>query len=474
MSSVQTDHSSLRAMAVAHGQGHLFAFHDELPQAGREKLLKQIATLEFNVVDQLIAQFVRAKGQPAESGTIEPATVIALPATPEEKRAEQAAREAGEMALRAGRVGCFLVAGGQGTRLKIIGPKGIFKIGPVTDRTLFQLHAEKIRALRRRYRASIPWLIMTSDLNDEQTRAFFAERHFFNLGAETVRIFRQANMPAVDREGRILLQAKDELCLSPNGHGGSIKALHDSGALLWLKEQGVDTLSYFQVDNVLVKIGDPVFIGHHVLARSQISTKVCRKRDWSERVGVVCKRGGRLGVIEYSDLPDSAAQETERSGALRLWAGSIAIHILDAGFMGDLNRGGFQLPYHKAEKAVPCIGPDGSAVVLKCGEKNAIKFETFIFDALPCAERAVVMETPRQEDFSPVKNAEGEDSPETARRDLMEMYARWLAAAGVKVPRKGDGSLNCHIEISPLTSLEGEGLEGKAPREIRPEQDLVL
>jgi UDP-N-acetylglucosamine/UDP-N-acetylgalactosamine diphosphorylase len=113
-------------------------------------------------------------------------------------------------------------------------------------------------------------------------------------------------------------------------------------------------------------------------------------------------------------------------------------------------------------------------VVLKCGEKNAIKFETFIFDALPCAERAVVMETPRQEDFSPVKNAEGEDSPETARRDLMEIYARWLAAAGVKVPRKGDGSLNCHIEISPLTSLEGEGLEGKAPREIRPEQDLVL
>jgi UDP-N-acetylglucosamine/UDP-N-acetylgalactosamine diphosphorylase len=233
-----------------------------------------------------------------------------------------------------------------------------------------------------------------------------------------------------------LLLAKDELALSPNGHGGSIKALHDSGTLHWLKDEGVDTLSYFQVDNVLVKIGDPVFIGHHVLARSQISTKVCRKRDWREKVGVLGRRDGRRCVIEYSDLPESLAQETDAQGALKWWAGSIAIHILDAGFIRQLNQGGFQLPYHKAEKAVPCIGADGNPVDLKPGEKNAVKFETFIFDALPCAERTVVMETPRQEDFSPVKNAKGEDSPETAQRDMMELYARWLAAAGVKVPRK--------------------------------------
>ena len=144
------------------------------------------------------------------------------------------------------------------------------------------------------------------------------------------------------------------------------------------------------------------------------------------------------------------------------------------GFIAQLNQGGFQLPYHKAEKAVSCLGPDGNPVLLKPGEKNAVKFETFIFDALPYAECAVVMETPRQEDFSPVKNAQGEDSPETARRDLLELYARWLAAAGRKVPRKRNGALNCHLEISPLTSLEGEGLEGKAPQKIKAGQDVVL
>ncbi|MGD0091297.1 MAG: UDPGP type 1 family protein [Planctomycetota bacterium] len=476
MSSIQYDPASLCTMATAHGQGHLFNFFEELPEAGREKLLKQIASLEFSVVDRLIAQFIHGAGQlPCEGGKIEPAPVLTIPATPEEQQAEQAARTAGTAALREGRVGCFLVAGGQGTRLGIQGPKGAFKIGPVTERTLFQLHAEKILALRRRYQAPIPWLIMTSDANDAETCAFLLQNKCFGLGMDTVRIFKQANMPAVDPEGRILLQAKDEIALSPNGHGGAIKALHDAGLLHWLKRQGVDTLSYFQVDNVLVKIGDPVFIGHHVLARSQISTKVCRKRDWQEKVGLLCQRGGRLCVLEYSDLPDSLAQETDAAGALKYWAGSIAIHILDVGFVGELNRGGFQLPYHKAEKAVPCVGPDGNPAALQPGEKNAIKFETFIFDALPYAERTVVLETPRQEDFSPVKNPAGEDSPATAQRDLMELYARWLASAGTKVPRKKkDGTLNCRLEISPLTSLEGEGLEGKAPKRIKVGTDVVL
>jgi UDP-N-acetylglucosamine/UDP-N-acetylgalactosamine diphosphorylase len=186
-------------------------------------------------------------------------------------------------------------------------------------------------------------------------------------------------------------------------------------------------------------------------------------------------------VIEYSDVPENLAQEADPQTGLRFWAGSIAIHILDVGFIRQLNQGGFQLPYHKAEKSVPCIGPDGSPVALQPGEKNAVKFETFIFDALPCAERHVVMETARQDDFSPVKNAEGEDSAETAQRDIMELYARWLEAAGTKVSRKRvaagaapAGSLNCRIEISPLTSLEGEGLEGKAPARIKAKEEVVL
>ncbi len=471
---MQSDVESLRAKAKAHRQEPLFAFYDSLSPQSRQKLLNQIASIDFDLVDRLVAEHVKGAKPVPPAERLEPAPVIAQPATPEQKKAEQEARRSGEDALRTGRAACFLVAGGQGTRLGLRGPKGAFPIGPVTGRTLFQLHAEKILALRRRYNATVPWLIMTSDANDEDTRAFFGEHKYFNLGAESVRIFKQASLPAVGRDGGILMEAPDSIALSPNGHGGSIKAIYDSGSLEWIKSLGVDTIFYFQVDNVLTRIGDPAFIGHHVLARSEMSTKACRKRDWKEKVGILCLRNGKLTVIEYSDLPESLARETDAGGDLRFWAGNIAIHILDAGFIERLNQGGFQLPYHKAEKAIEAIGPDGCPVQLKPGEKNAIKFETFIFDALTAATRTVNVETKREEDFSPVKNAEGEDSPQTARRDMMELYARWLMAAGTAVPRKPDGSLDCRIEISPLTSLEGENLERVAPKAIAPGQTVVL
>lgn len=469
------DLQALKAAVKKHNQEHLFKFADQLSPERRQKLTDQIAAIEFDVVDRLVAEFVKGKAEsPACAVKLEPAPVIPTPRTDEQKKAAQQARAAGEEALRQGRVGCFLVAGGQGTRLGLDGPKGAFVIGPLTDRTLFQIHAEKILALRRRYKAPVPWLIMTSDANDEQTRGFLKSKNYFNLGADTVRVFKQANMPAVSRDGKILMSETDEIALSPNGHGGSIKALHDSGSIDWLKKMKVDTLFYFQVDNVLTKIGDPEFIGYHVQARSQMSTKVCRKRDWKEKVGVLGLCNGKLSVIEYSDLPEAQAKATDASGGLLYWAGNIAIHVLDVGFIEQLNRGGFRLPYHKAEKAVPCIGPDGKPVELKAGEKNGIKFETFVFDALTQAERTVNVETRREDDFSPVKNAQGEDSPATARRDMMEQYARWLTGVGTRIPRKADGSLDCQIEISPLTSLEGEELQGKAPREIAPGKSLVL
>ena len=462
----------LKASAERNGQGHLFQFAGALDSAEKLKLLAQVSAIEFNVVNTLVAEFVKGSAPVPNPAAFSPAPVIPLPSNDDELQAQRGARAAGEEAFRRGRIACFLVAGGQGTRLGLHGPKGAFKIGPITNRTLFQLHAEKILALRRRYKAAVPWLIMTSDANDADTKAFFEAHAYFGLGADSVRIFKQANMPAVGRDGKILMASKSEIALSPNGHGGSIKALHDSGALAKVKAMGVDTLFYFQVDNPLTKIGDPAFIGYHVGARSQMSTKVCRKRDWKEKVGVLGLRNGKLCVIEYSDLPEKMARETGPDGQLRWWAGNIAIHVLDVGFIEALNKGGFQLPYHKAEKAVPAIGPDGKPLALKPGEKNAIKFETFVFDALAQAERTVNVETLRNEDFSPVKNAEGEDSPATTRRDMMEQYARWLSAAGKSVPRGAAGELNCRIEISPLKSLEGENLQD-APSSVAG-QDLIL
>ncbi len=464
----------LKATAERHGHGHLFRFFHELNDAEKAKLHEQVSAVEFEVVNKLVDDFVKSTAPVASAADLKPAPVVPLPTTDEQRQAARGARAAGDEAFRRGRIACFLVAGGQGTRLGLNGPKGAFKIGPITDRTLFHIHAEKILALRRRYNAGVPWLIMTSDANDAETKAFFATHNYFGLGADTVRIFKQANMPAVGRDGTILMASKAEIALSPNGHGGSIKALHDSGSTAWLREHGVDTLFYFQVDNCLTQIGDPTFIGWHLLGGSKMSSKACRKRDWKEKVGVFGVIDGKLNVVEYSDLPESAARETLPDGSLKWWAGSIAIHVIDLGFIEQLNKGGFQLPYHKAEKAVACIGADGAPLALKSGEKNGIKFETFVFDALAQAERTVNVEASREDDFSPVKNADGDDSPMTAKRDMQEMYARWLGAAGTSIPRKADGTLDCTIEISPLTSLEGENLAGVAPAKIAPGAAVLL
>ncbi|MCW8129071.1 MAG: UDPGP type 1 family protein [Planctomycetota bacterium] len=469
------DFSELRKRAKAHGQDHVFAFWDKLGEAERASLAAQAEAVDFALIDRLKKEFLEAgAAAPAAKAKLEPSPVIVTPKDENDRKAYAAAWAEGEKALRAGRVGCFLVAGGQGTRLGLKGPKGCFEIGPVGKRSLFQLHAEKIAALRAQYGAKVPWIVMTSDANDADTRKYFQEKGFFGLGADSVMFCVQENMPAVTPEGKLLLETPASLALAPNGHGGSIKALNDSGALKWLRGMGVDTVFYFQVDNGLNRLCDPAFIGYHLRAGAEMSSKVVRKRDWKEPVGVIGFNNGKLGVIEYSDLPEDMAKATLPDGSLRFWAGSIAIHVLDVGFVERLNKGGFQLPYHKAKKAVPCVGADGQPVKLKAGEKNGVKFETFVFDALPLARTALTMETPREDDFGPVKNAEGEDSPASARAMLTDQYARWLEAAGCKVPRKADGSVDARIELAPATSLFGEGLAKHKDLKIKPGGDVVI
>ncbi len=455
------------------GQAHVLRFWNRLSVNEKNGLRVQLEAVDFELVDRLANTLLKADAG-AGRGELSVVSVIQLPKTDEEKQAEAEARRTGEEALRAGRIGAFLVAGGQGTRLGFDGPKGAFPIGPVSKRTLFQIHAEKIQALRKRYASSLPWIVMTSSANDEVTKDFLKEKNYFGLGADTVRVSMQENMPAVDLAGKLLLATPSQLALNPNGHGGSIKALYDSGAVGWLRERGIDTLFYFQVDNVLTRICDPVFLGYHLIRNADMSSKVLRKRDWKEPIGVIGAVDGKLSVIEYSDIPDATAQETLEDGRLRFWAGSIAIHVIDVDFIERLNKKGFALPYHMAKKRAPCVGPDGKAVALEKGEKNAIKFETFVFDALSEARASVTVETERGLDFAPVKNSAGDDSVDSARACLNAQYADWLEAAGHKVPRKPDGSPDCVLEISPVRSLGGEGLEAIRLPEIRPGGKLVI
>jgi len=299
----------------------------------------------------------------------------------------------------------------------------------------------------------IPWYVMTSESNHQATIDEFARHDFHGLDRNDVQFFQQEMLPAVDRQGKFLLESRGRVFTSPNGHGGSLKALHDSGSLAQMRSRGIELVFYFQVDNPLVVLCDPVFIGRHALARAEISSKVVRKAGWQEKVGVIGLRDGKLTVIEYSDLPEAEAKATLPDGSLKYWAGSIAIHVLSVGFVERLNRGSFRLPFHVAEKAIPCV--DETGTVVKPKGKNGIKFETFVFDALEAASGAVTMEVERREEFSPVKNATGEDSPETARRDLTALHLRWLEAAGARIEREPDGTFRGHVELSPLTALDG-------------------
>jgi UDP-N-acetylglucosamine/UDP-N-acetylgalactosamine diphosphorylase len=281
------------------------------------------------------------------------------------------------------------------------------------------------------------------------------------FGLKHLRLFRQGTMPAVDRTtGSVLLAERDRVALSPDGHGGTLRALRRAGCLDDMRERGVDTVFYLQVDNPLVAIGDPGFVGAHRLAGADVSSKVVRKRDPSEKVGVVAERDGRQLVIEYSDLPEQLAAMRRPDGELAFAAGSIALHVFALEFITGVAASA-ELPYHRALKPVPYVDEHGHLIEPILA--NAVKFEQFIFDTLPLARRSLVLETDRAAEFEPLKNASGAASPETVRRRLSDAGADLLERAGAIVPRHSDGSAAVPIEISPLVAADPGALARRLP-----------
>jgi len=447
----------------AAGQAQVFAFWDSLDARGRAELAAQAAEVDLAEVERLSRTLIlKTDGAPAVdlSGLV-PAPCERLPENGGDAAAWAAARAAGEAALRAGRVAAFTVAGGQGTRLGYDGPKGTFAVTPLKRKPLFQVFAEKIKAVGLRYGRPLHWFIMTSHANHEQTEAFFAENRYFGLDKGRVHFFRQGRMPAVDFQGKILLETPSTLALSPDGHGGSLRALHRSGALDLMKAEGIDTISYFQVDNPLVRCVDAAFIGFHLGARSDMSSKMVPKAYPEEKVGHFCLQHGKVVVIEYSDMPLAMQRETNPDGSLRYSAGSIAIHVIDREFARRLATGGegVALPFHRADKKIATVDAAGQPV--KPAKANGVKFEMFVFDALPFARNSIVIETGRADDFSPVKNAEGVDSPQTCRDDQLRQFARWIKATGATVETDGTGLPKAAIEVSPLFGYDADSFAGR-------------
>ncbi len=431
------------------GQGHVFNWWDELTADERERLVGQIETIDLDLIKELTAGHLTPQENRSQP-EIQPAPVISLPRTAEKRKRARNARARGEELIRSGHTAAFVVAGGQGSRLGFRGPKGKVPITPVLGKSLFQHHVEKISALSKKYLVSIPFFIMTSQSNHDETIAFFEENEYFGFPREDVFFLMQEMLPAVDRSGKFILQDKGSLFMSPDGHGGSLRTLYKQGAVEEMEKRGIRYLFYFQVDNPLVKILDPIFLGYHDLEKAEMSSKVVEKKEPEEKVGVHGIINGKAGVIEYSDMTPEDMAARDEKGKLRFSAGSIAVHIINVGFIKRCTKGSFRLPYHKAEKNIPYIDESGDLVTPK--DKNGIKFETFVFDALRFAKKTTAMEVVREEEFSPVKNAEGDNSPESASEALSNLFCSWMKKAGFQT----DGEESQRIEISPLFALDRE------------------
>ncbi|OAI46286.1 UDP-N-acetylhexosamine pyrophosphorylase [Planctomycetaceae bacterium SCGC AG-212-F19] len=449
-----------------HGQEHVLAWWDDLPEGERAALQEQLRAVDLPLLRRLYGERHKRFALPP-ADKIKPVPVIRRDAD------VTAARRLGTQALDRGEVAALVVAGGQGTRLGFDHPKGMFPVGPVSRKPLFQVHAEKVLALRRRHGKPIPFLVMTSDATDDETRQFFATHRCFGLSPDEVCFFRQGTMPAVDlATGKLLLESPGRLCLSPNGHGGTLTALTESGLLDRLRGQGVRHIFYYQVDNPLVKIADAVFLGHHIGAEAEASSKIVPKRGPLEKVGHLVQVDGRCMILEYSDLTEEQLKATDEGGQLRLWAGNPAIHIFSVEFLARITQGETRLPFHIARKKVPHIDAAGNPV--KPEQENALKFEMFVFDALPMAQRWTVVETDRREEFEPLKNATGDDSPASVARAIGNLAADWLTQAGVNVPRDQQGNVAFPLEISPLYALDAAELATKVDRKMRIEGPTYL
>ena len=469
-------YENLRKQLGSIGQQQVLRFYGELDAAGQRRLLAQLEALDLDYIAELAEQQVRQKAVLPLPTDIQP--IVPLPRTPQtadQKKLYAQAEARGNELLRAGKVGAFLVAGGQGTRLGYDGPKGEYPVTPIQNKPLFQVFAETLIARGRDAGAGkvVPWYIMTSEVNDAATRAFFVKHNYFGYDKSAVFFFQQGMMPAFSMDGKLLLSEKSSLALSPDGHGGSLRAIQRSGALADMKNRGVEHLSYFQVDNPIVYCVDPLFIGLHDLTGSEMSSKTIGKAGPLEKVGNFCFADGKLQVIEYSDLPETLARQTNPDGSLKFNAGSIAIHALRVSFIERLNAGGqLRLPWHRAEKKVSYVDEHGQTI--KPEKPNAVKLEQFVFDAIPLAGNPLVYTTERAEEFSPVKNATGDDSPATSKRDQIRRHARWLQQAGVLVSMK-DGEPDCLLEISPLFAVSPEQLATrKLPAQLASGQSIHL
>ncbi|CAJ1071000.1 UDP-N-acetylhexosamine pyrophosphorylase-like protein 1 [Xyrichtys novacula] len=465
----------------AAGQAHVLQFWSELNEEERTSFLQDLSQLDLKGLKDHCEGARRAAESPSDSldQFIEPvpAGSIGSVRKSDKERLTEWENE-GLLQISQNRVGVLLLAGGQGTRLGVQYPKGMYDVGLPSRKTLYEIQAERIHKVQqlaeRRHgsRGTVPWYIMTSEFTLAPTETFFKENHYFGLKPSDVVMFEQRMIPAVSFDGKIILQAKGKIAMAPDGNGGLYQALVDNGVLEDMEKRGVEYLHVYCVDNILVKMADPVFIGFCVSRGADCGAKVVEKACPAEPVGVVCKVKGVTQVVEYSEIKPETAELRGPGGELVYSAGNICNHFFTRAFLQDVaEKFKEQLKQHVALKKVPFVDSCGNQV--KPTKPNGIKMEKFVFDVFPFSRNFVAFEVVREDEFSPLKNADGAptDSPTTARNSLLNQHCRWAVAAGATlideqgntVPPSTRVSVGdvppARCEISPLVSYFGEGLD---------------
>jgi len=493
------DITSLRQELAKYNQEHLLQFWDTLTAREQEKLYQDLSMLNIEEVTKF---FANTKGDSSQQeckldDRLQPVpqdVYGAVVRTDNEKL--QYYRDLALEQMSQGKVGVLLLAGGQGTRLGVSYPKGMYDVGLPSRKTLYQLQAEQILRLEvlakemTGLQGSIPWYIMTSEHTKEPTLDFFKERGYFGLQEENLVVFEQGMLPTFTFDGRIILEKKHKVSKAPDGNGGLYRALKEKGILADMERRGVEYIHVYCVDNILVKMADPVFIGYCLSKGADCGAKVVEKAFPTEAVGVVCKVDGSYQVVEYSEITLKTAQRRNPDGRLTFSAGSICNHFFTTKFVNQVvNQEESKLKHHIAEKKIPYINESGDLV--KPDRPNGIKLEKFVFDIFQFAKNFAVWEVLREDEFSPLKNADGaeKDTPKTARNALYSLHQRYILAAGGRfVDKAGNpiplipSTLNNNaieletnnnevqksctrykepviVEISPLLSYSGEGLE---------------
>ncbi|KAH7001602.1 nucleotide-diphospho-sugar transferase [Ilyonectria destructans] len=451
------------------GQDHVFTFYDSLPTAERAALYQQLSGFDparINEITKLALNPPKASDTP---DTLEPlpesATASVLDSNTEDIEKWY---HSGLDLISKQQVAVILMAGGQGTRLGSSAPKGCYDIGLPSKKSLFQVQAERIRRVQEiaskktpHSDAVVPWYVMTSGPTRGPTEKFFEENNFFGLHKENVQIFEQGVLPCISNDGKILLENKGKVAVAPDGNGGIYQALVVSGVLEDMRKRGIQHIHAYCVDNCLVKVADPIFIGFSAALNVDIATKVVRKRNATESVGLILSKNGKPDVVEYSEIDQATAEEVDpkQPDVLRFRAANIVNHYYSFNFLDSIPLWAHKLPHHVARKKIPFADLETGETV-KPEKPNGIKLEQFVFDVFPMLsiDKFACFEVKREDEFSPLKNARGtgEDDPDTSKLDIMTQGKRWLEAAGAFVvgEKAAEGA-----EVSPLISYGGEGLK---------------